>query len=118
MIGIDLVEVQRIKDALNKKENFLNRILTKNEIKYVEFFTDKELHIAGFFACKEAVMKALEDCKKIGFTEIEIFHKESGKPFVNLYGEAKRVFEKSGFKGIEVSISQDKNYATAICWLI
>ena len=115
MIGIDLVEVQRIKEALNKNNNFLTKILTEAELNYVENLQNKELHIAGFFACKEAVMKALEDCKKNGFTEIEIFHKASGKPFVELYGNAKNVFENIGLKNIEVSISQEKNYATAIC---
>ena len=115
MIGIDLVEVQRINEAIIKNENFLYKILTQKEIEYVNSFQNKESHTAGFFACKEAVMKALENCKKISFTDIEILHKESGKPYIKLYGEAKCVFEQCDLNKIEVSISQDKNYATAIC---
>lgn len=114
MIGIDLVEIKKINKAI-KKVGFISKILTKKEIEYVEQFKDNNLHIAGFFACKEAVMKALENCKKIGFTEIEVLHKESGKPYVRLYGEAKKVFEKGKYKDIEVSISQTENFATAIC---
>ena len=116
MIGIDLVEVDRIKKAL-KKDSFINKILTQKEIEYVNSFKNKESHIAGFFAVKEAVMKALEQCEKIGFTEIEVFHYSSGKPYVELYGNAKQVFEMSKYSIVEVSISQTENYATAMCIL-
>lgn len=116
MIGIDLVEVQRIKQSL-KNKNFINKILTQNEINYVQNFVNKEEHIAGFFACKESVMKALENCKEIGFTQIEVCHNSTGKPYVVLSGNAKQVFKKSGYTKIEVSISQMQNFATAICVL-
>lgn len=114
MIGIDLTEVARIKKLL-KKDGFLQKILTEQEIEYVNQFKNKEEHIAGFFSAKEAVMKALEDCKKIGFTQIEILHKQSGKPYVNLNGQAKQMFESLGKTQIEISISQTANFATAIC---
>ena len=114
MIGIDIVEVERIKHSL-KNKNFVNKILTSQEINYVSQFKDKEAHIAGFFACKEAVMKALEDCKQIGFSEIEILHKDNGKPYVELYGKAKEVFIAQNLNNIEVSISQTNNYACAVC---
>lgn len=114
MVGIDLVETKRINESL-KNKNFLSKVLTEKEIEYVNNFKNNVEHIAGFFACKEAVMKALEDCKKIGFTEIEVLHKSSGKPYVKLYGEAKRVFENGNYKTIEVSISQTQNQAIAMC---
>ena len=94
MIGIDLVEVERIKSAIKSSPKFVEKILTVSEQEYVNGLKNNVCHIAGFFACKEAVMKALENCKKIGFTEIEIIHKLSGKPYVKLYGNAKIVFEK------------------------
>lgn len=116
MIGIDLTEVERIKNSL-QNENFIIKVLTQQEIDYVSQFKNKEEHIAGFFSAKEAVMKALEDCKQIGFTNIEIFHMPSGKPYVILNGKAKQVFNEGNFSQIEISISQTQNYATAICFL-
>lgn len=113
MIGIDLVENKRIEKSL-KNEAFIKKILTQNEIEYVNSFKNKTEHIAGFFACKEAVMKALEDCKKISFKDIEIKHKETGKPYVVLYGRAKEVFNFGGYSKVEISISQTQNFATAI----
>lgn len=116
MIGIDLVENIRIKNAL-KNPDFLTRVLTESEIEYVSAYKNNIEHIAGFFAAKEAVMKALENCKKISFKEIEILHKGSGCPCVNLFGKAKEEFLKSGYKEIEISISQTQNFATAVCLL-
>ena len=114
MLGIDIIEVERIEKNL-QNPSFLQKILTEQEIKYVNQFKDKTSHIAGFFCAKEAVMKALEDCKNIAFKDIEILHYESGKPYVKLYGNALKVFENKNCKSIEISISQTKTVATAVC---
>ncbi len=117
MIGIDLVENSKILKAL-KNDGFINKILTENEQAYVNQFKNRVEHIAGFFSAKEAVMKALENCKKISFKDIEINHEKSGKPYVKLMGEAKIVFSECGYKGVEISISQTENFATAVAILI
>lgn len=114
MIGIDIEEVERINKGL-KNDNFIKRILLPSEIEYVDKFKDKASHITGFFCAKEAVMKALQDCNKISFLDIEIKHKQTGAPYAVLYGNAKTVFEKLNAKTIEISISQTQNYATAMC---
>ncbi len=114
MVGIDILEVERIRQAL-KKESFLKRVFTTEELKYVQKYKDSVSHLAGFFCAKEAVMKALVDCKNISFSNIEICHEKSGKPFVNLFGNAKKCFEKNKHSSIEISISQTNTYATAIC---
>ena len=113
-IGTDIIEVKRIKNAIKNKE-FLNRILNQKEIEYVLKYKNSVSHIAGFFCVKEATMKALKDCKKISFKDIEVMHNESGSPYVQLYGEAKRVYETLNAKDIQISISQTSNYATAVC---
>jgi len=114
MIGIDLTENIRIEKALEDPK-FISKILSEEEIQYVSSFKNSIEHIAGFFSAKEAVMKALEDCKKISFKDIEINHYSSGKPYAVINGEAKKVFDEKGYKTIEISISQTQNFATAIC---
>lgn len=114
MVGIDIIEVKRIEESI-QNANFLAKILTYNEIEYVSQFANKCAHVAGLFCAKEAVMKALEDCKQISFKDIEIAHKNSGKPYVILNGKALEVFNKSGKQNIEISISQTNTVATAIC---
>ncbi len=114
MIGIDIIEVERIKRAL-KQASFKTRVFTPGEIAYAEKYKNKEAHLAGFYTAKEAVMKALEDCKQISFLDIEILHKQNGAPFIELRGNAKEVFEKMGKKNLEISISQTNKTATAVC---
>lgn len=120
MIGIDLVEVERI----DTSEAFLNRIAWEEEIEYINKNKSENLHkqkISALFCVKEAVMKALEMGKNSGvvFKDIILCHEESGKPFVKLGGKAKERFD-SAFAGkkIEVSISHTKNYATAIAMIV
>ncbi len=59
-IGIDIIEVARIKGIMEKYgDKFFQRILTENEITYCKKFSDSELHFAGRFASKEAYSKAI-----------------------------------------------------------
>ncbi|MBE7075221.1 MAG: holo-[acyl-carrier-protein] synthase [Clostridiales bacterium] len=114
MIGVDILEVSRLKKAL-LNEVFVKRILTQQEIEYVKKYKDCDSHITGFFCAKEAVMKALEDCHDISFKEIEILHKQTGKPYVKLYGKAQKIFDEKGYSKLEISISQTNTIAIAFC---
>ena len=105
MVGVDILETERVKKAL-QKDNFLKSICLESEIEYINRFKEKAEHVAGFFVAKEAVMKALEKCDKIMFLDIEIKHKETGKPYVVLHGEAKKIFQESKAKNIEISIKK------------
>lgn len=114
MIGVDIIEVARIKKAI-KNTNFCKRVFTENELEYAKQYKNFASHLAGFFCAKEAVMKALEECKQLSFLDIEVCHNVNGKPFVKLYKKAKKLFENNNYKNIEISISQTENYATAFC---
>ena len=81
-IGIDIVEVRRIKGALNRwGEKFLKRVFTQRELDYAN--TKKFLYetLAARFACKESVLKAFGDTR-IGaqLKNIEILNDSKGKP--------------------------------------
>lgn len=108
-IGIDTLEIERINDD----EKFLQKILTKNEIDYINNFKNKKEHIAGFFCAKEAVFKAL-DMENLIHQEIEIRHEHNGRPYVQLSGKTKEMFEKK-YREIDISISHSKTISTAVC---
>lgn len=114
MLGIDIIEVERIEKSM-QNQAFLNRTFSQQEIDYCNNYMNKCAHFAGFFCAKEAVMKALEDCKQISFKEIEILHYATGKPYAKLYGKALEVYKNKNCKSIEISISQTNAYATAVC---
>ena len=85
-IGTDLVEVVRIRSAIQETgDRFLNRIYTKTEQEYCKSKANPEIHYAGRFAAKEAIMKALKSSgvdDPISFESIEILSSKTGEPIV------------------------------------
>jgi len=125
-VGIDLVEIDRIRKArLRWGERFLKRIYTEEEKEYFARTQNETLivsEMAARFAGKEAVAKALGTGLKIlgsktgsgvGWKEIEILNESSGKPFVRLYGRAEEVALKEGMFGLEISLAHSRVYAVA-----
>lgn len=115
-LGIDAVEVSRIKDALERYgESFLRKILTDREARYAASRTFEAMHIAGKFAAKEAVKKALPNGAEIGlnWSEIEILNSDDGKPYVVLHGRAFSLKENFNVSKVLVSISHTRDLATA-----
>lgn len=113
-IGTDIIEVERIKSAIEKYgDRFLKRIFTEKEIDYCEQFKDKKyLHYAARFAVKESFSKAIGTGITQGFkfAEIGIINEASGKPLIMLEGDLK---EKYGKYTCEVSISHTEANAVA-----
>ncbi|WLR51051.1 holo-ACP synthase [Bacillus tianshenii] len=105
-IGLDIVELQRIKRMV-EKERFVLRILTNQER---EKFQKLEGHrkvefLAGRFAAKEAYAKAVGTGigANLSFQDIEILNNEYGKPI--LYHKSKEI--------VHVSITHSQEYAAA-----
>ena len=116
-IGTDIVSVDRIKKTL-KNKNFLNRLFCKEEIlKCNKLFNSNNCY-AKRFAAKEAFSKALGTgiSKGISFNEIIILNKKSGKPYITLSGQTKKIIE-SKFKKkkikVSLSLSDETKYAVA-----
>ena len=114
-IGIDIIEIDRIKKSIKKNKKFLSRIFTKKEI---DFFNKRKNNIntiAGNFAAKESFSKALGTGIRFSWNDIEVLRDENGKPYINIYGKAKKIFEKKEFKNCHISISHNKTQAIANC---
>ena len=86
--GIDIIEVERIKNNIEQNsEKFLNRIYTNKEIEYCESKNiNKYQSYAGRFAGKEATIKAisklLDNKYQLGWKDIEILNQKDGRPQV------------------------------------
>ena len=106
--GIDLAEVDRIRDAIGRYgDRFVRRIYTEAEIAYVERKANRFERYAGRFAAKEAGMKAIGTGWKRGVSwqDFEVSNLPSGRPTLRLRGEAARIAEKMGVKSISLSIT-------------
>ena len=115
-LGTDIVDVTRIEKILVRELLFVKKIFTENEIQYSEKYKSKAQNYAARFAAKESVMKAFGTGWRDGieFKDIEIINNELGKPEVFLSGKAKEIADKMNISKIHLSMSHEKNYASAI----
>lgn len=117
--GLDLIEISRIESAISKgSDRFLERIFTGSELAGCGCRTRS---LAGYFAAKEAVAKALGTglmIRGIRFTDIEIIKDKLGAPTVKLSGAAKTRYDELGGKSLAVSITHEKTYAAAVCYML
>ena len=115
-IGVDIVEISRIKQAAKKwSDNFLKRIFTVKELAYANGKSIPYQHLAARFAAKEAVLKAIGDSAihRIEWVNVEILNDEHGKPVVNLSGQAKKIMQDKNISDIIISMSHTRTYAVA-----
>lgn len=113
-IGIDIIEIERIKEAISNNPRFLNKIFTDDEIKYFESKDFKPESIAGNFAAKEAISKAIgRGIRDFNFKDIEVLRNELGKPIVKTYNNLQQICIDYNVLEIKVSISHCKEYAVA-----
>src|SRR2546428_13919820 len=96
--GIDLVEVRRIDQALDRwGDAFVTRIFTTAEDERAKPPHPRSARLAARFAAKEAVMKALGlGWRAMGWREIEIPNDPLGKPTATLRGGARRAAGRQG----------------------
>ena len=116
-IGTDIVSVNRIKNSL-KNKNFISRIFNEKEILKCKRIKNSSNCYAKRFAAKEAFSKALGTgiSKGIYFKEIVILNKKSGKPYINIIGQTKKILKKKFKKKkikVSLSIADEKKYAVA-----
>ena len=119
MIGIDIVEVERIKELVDTYgDKFLKRIFTDREILYCNFSTRlRYQRFAVRFAAKEALIKAIGE-KPFGWTDVEIVKDEAGRPDFELYGKAALFASQQGIVDIYVSLSHTRTMGAAMVYLV
>ena len=112
-LGIDMVEVKRIRILMEKwGDRFLHRVFTPSEIAYCKSKSAPEQSFAARFAAKEAILKAIGTglSQGIRWTSMEVVNDKNGSPSVKL---GKRIKDKIGDKKILISMSHTKEYAVA-----
>ena len=117
-IGTDIIEVKRVKSALEKYPGFKTRVYTKHEITFCEDKKNKTARYISYaqrFAAKEAVAKALGTGigKTIFFRDIEVLNMPSGQPIIKLSAKAQKMLIQKGLFDLTISLSGIKDYAVA-----
>ena len=113
-IGVDIIEIERVRQAIQNNKNFLSKLFTEREIDY---FISRNMNsevIAGNFAAKEAVSKALgTGIRGFSFKDIEILRNELGKPEVILHSGANLIGNS-----LRVHLSISHNNSSAIAYSV
>ncbi len=117
-IGLDVVDVDRLGDALShptRGARFKRRVFTDRERDYCEARRGAEQAYAARFAAKEAVFKALSGDREftMAWRDVEVINAESGKPSVALHGRIAERAKLLGAARIHVSLSHDARLAAA-----
>ncbi|MBN1521015.1 MAG: holo-ACP synthase [Candidatus Aureabacteria bacterium] len=111
-IGIDIIDVQRMRNIVEKETGarFLDRTFSEREKEYCSTFKDPLPRFAGRFAAKEAFVKASSSfLKGIALKDIETLNASSGAPGIAVL---KGDFDSSRY-ACHVSISHTETYACA-----
>ncbi len=115
-IGIDIVEVHRIRDAIARTPRFSERVFTAAEREYCESKgVAAAQSYAARFAAKEAFLKALKTGwrGKIAWHDVEVVTDSDGVPSLNVTGEARRLLDGLQVANIHISISHTTEHAIA-----
>ncbi|MGH2710413.1 MAG: holo-ACP synthase [Actinomycetota bacterium] len=114
-IGVDIVEVQRIRDLMEARPGFRDRVFTSGEIVDCQQEADPAPCFAARWAAREAATKALGGIPQLDWREIALRRGPDGDPHLALEGSAKARAQEVGAEQVLVSISHEKSVAAAFC---
>ena len=112
-VGLDVIEIARIRHALERYPSFRERCFTEDERAYCDSRPNPPESYAGRFAGKEAVGKALGSGVRFTWKEIEFVGRP--KPSVRLHGSTKAWADRVGAGRMDLSMTHSRDLAAAIC---
>ncbi|MDQ7093110.1 holo-ACP synthase [Desulfosporosinus sp. PR] len=114
--GIDIIEIERMANALERHPRLFERLFT---IRERENLTGKGMQsYAARFAGKEAVLKTLgTGLCGLSWHDIEIIAAPSGEPLVFLSSKAMAQAQARGGSLVRVSLTHDRTQAVAFAIL-
>jgi holo-[acyl-carrier protein] synthase len=113
-LGVDIVEIERMKLALERTPRLRERIFSADERWYCEHKARPYVHYAMRFAAKEAVLKALgTGFAGMKFTDVEVLRDSTGRPVPRLSGRAREVADSLGVVELHLSLSYTHTTAVA-----
>lgn len=115
-VGTDLVDVDRMREVLHRRESFKNRVFRETEQAYAERQNDPTQRYAARFAAKEATLKSLGlGLGGMALRDIEVVNDpDSGAPSLRLHGAAAEVAAEHGAGRFMISLSHTHRTASAV----
>lgn len=115
LIGVDIVDIDRIEMSVKRTPRFLQRVFTPQEIEYCFKKSNPYPSLAVRFAAKEAVRKVDPIFSSgIRFHDIEVVPRDKGRPGIILSGQAIFKAEERGIKELHISLSHAQKQGIAV----
>ena len=115
-IGIDIVEVYRIRETIERTPRFAERVFTPAERRYCDAKGAAAAQsYAARFAAKEALLKALGTGwrGRITWHDMEVLNNDLGVPVLTATGEARKLLDELGAERVHLSMSHTAEHAVA-----
>ncbi|MGD7001951.1 holo-ACP synthase [Corynebacterium halotolerans] len=127
-IGVDLVHVPAFAEQLRRPGSTFETVFSAVELRVAAGKPDRNDHLAGRWAAKEAFIKAWSQAmfgrppvitpEQVRWHEIEVHADRWGRVAVEPTGQVAAALRESvGQPHLALSISHDGDYATATCLL-
>jgi holo-[acyl-carrier protein] synthase len=116
-IGIDLLEIERLRAALERHgDRFAERVFTERERADCAGRANELQKLAARFAAKEAGLKALGTgwAEGLAFRQVEVVREPNGRPRLELHGAAAERARELGVKETHVSLTHERSSAAAV----
>jgi holo-[acyl-carrier protein] synthase len=120
-LGCDLIDVQRIRDVLERHgDRFLDRVFTDEERKYCFAMAHPHKHLAARWAAKEAVSKTFTTGigSELGWKSVSIYHGERKEPLVRLDEKGLALLRLVNATHVTVTLSHTDTAAMAVAALV
>jgi len=115
LIGIDMVDIARIRNVASRAPRFLKRVFTEQELAYCFRKKDPYPSLAARFAVREALRKLdAVFVAGIGFHDTEVLADPKGKPYLILHNVALHRAREAGISDWSISLSHSREQAIAV----
>ena len=111
-VGIDLLEIERLERALERRPRLAERLFRPAELEYARSRRHPAQHLAARFAAKEAALKAL-GIGGLGLRDVEVEGGGHEPPRLRLHGRAAAAAAEAGLE-LSVSLTHSRDLAAAV----
>lgn len=114
-IGVDLVDIARMRTIVGRQPRFVERVFTEEERRYCEAAADPAERFAARFAAKEAGLKALGvGLGGADFADLAVNKRASGEPVLLVSGRARDRAGRLGIVSWLLTLSHSDAVACAV----
>jgi holo-[acyl-carrier protein] synthase len=112
-IGVDVVEVDRVRRLLERYPTFPPRVFTPSEREYCDAKANRATCYAGRWAAREACRKALGGVRRMRWHDVRVERAPSGAPRLALEGPVRERADRLGVSEVLISFTHERSIATA-----